>query len=50
MVKMNSFMGTVSNENTTTTSIKMFDKAALDRATRPAQPQSQSKQAWTGNK
>ena len=31
MVKMNAFMGTVSTEGTTTTTIKLIDKEALDR-------------------
>ncbi len=48
MVKYNSFMGTVSNENTTTTTIKLVDREALERAVAapaPAQPQ-----PWTGGK
>lgn len=46
MVKYNSFMGTVSNESTTTTTIKLIDKEALERATAPAVAQPQP--TWTG--
>ena len=48
MVKYNSFMGTVSNENTTTTTIKLIDKESFERATSasPAQP----REIWTGEK
>lgn len=46
MVKMNSFMGTVSNVNTTTTTIRLIDLETLKRATAPAPAQPQ--QAWTG--
>jgi len=40
MVKYNSFMGTVSNENTTTTSIRLIDMKTLKRAIAPAPAQS----------
>jgi len=33
MVKFNSFMGTISNENTTTTSIRVVDLDSLRRST-----------------
>lgn len=46
MVKYNSFMGTVSNENTTTTTIKLVDREALERAV--AAPAPVQPQAWTG--
>lgn len=49
MVKYNSFMGTVSNENTTTTTIKLVDHEALERAVAtPAAAQPQ--EVWTGGK
>jgi hypothetical protein len=38
-------MGTVSNENTTTTTINLVDKGALERAMAPAPDQ--PPQAWT---
>ena len=38
MVKMDAFMGTVSNEGATTTTIKLFDKEALDRVLQMAPP------------
>jgi type IV secretion system protein VirB7 len=49
MVKYNSFMGTVSNENTTTTTIKLVDREALERAIATPAP-AQPPQAWTGGK
>ena len=47
MVKYNSFMGTVSNETTTTTTIKLVDKEALERAV-ASQPPAQPREVWTG--
>lgn len=46
MVKYNSFMGTVSNESTTTTTINLVDKEALERALAPAHARPQ--EVWTG--
>lgn len=49
MVQYNGFTGTVSNESTTSTSIKLFDKDALDRAmTSSASLQRQPPTVWTG--
>lgn len=36
MVKYNSFMGTVSNENTTTTTVRLFSRSAYEAAGSPA--------------
>jgi hypothetical protein len=47
MVKYNSFMGTVSNESTTTTTIKLVDREALERAVASPAP-AQQPQVWTG--
>lgn len=46
MVKYNSFTATVSNENTTTTTIKLIDTDAIERATAPAA--APTPQVWTG--
>ena len=48
MVKYNSFMGTVSNENTTTTTIKLIDQGVLERAMSRNEPQKSAK-VWTGD-
>lgn len=49
MVKYNSFMGTVSNETTTTTPTNVVDKEALERAL-TAPPANQPREVWTGGK
>lgn len=49
MVKYNGFMGTVSNESTTSTSIKLFDKEAVDRITSTSSPEPAAV-VWTGEK
>lgn len=46
MVKYNSFMGTVSNDSTTTTTIRLIDKESFERATAPAPAKPQK--VWTG--
>lgn len=46
MVTYNSFTGTVSNENTTTTTIRLVDKDALERAITDSAPARQQ-EPWS---
>lgn len=48
MVQYNAFMGTVSNDSTTTTTIKLIDKEALDRALASPAP-AKPVEVWTGS-
>lgn len=50
MVKYNSFMGTVSNENTTTTTIRLIDRETFERANTPAPAPAKPQEVWTGGK
>ncbi len=52
MVEFNSFTGAVSNKNSTTTTLRFFDLAAIERATPMQTAPQQPVQApvWTGQR